>query len=54
MLAHQPLGELGVPRLQRLDDVHVIDDGAVGAVLSEMVRARIERMWMKRPVAPSP
>src|SRR5690349_11816744 len=30
MLAHQPLGELGVATLQRLDDLHVIDDRSLG------------------------
>src|SRR5579871_2335193 len=33
MLAHQVLGPLGVARLDRLDDVHVIVDRAVGAVV---------------------
>src|SRR4051812_9657107 len=33
MRAHQFLGAGGVARLQRLDDVHVIVDGAVGAIL---------------------
>src|SRR5712675_889190 len=31
--AHQLLGARGVARLQRLDDVHVIVDRAVGAIL---------------------
>src|SRR6188474_245447 len=33
MLAHQVLGALGVARLDRLDDVHVIVDRAVDAVV---------------------
>src|SRR6185312_6496778 len=32
VLAHQPLGELGVPLFQRFDDAHVIDDRARGPV----------------------
>src|SRR5262245_43563387 len=33
MLADDVLGALGVARLERLDDVHVISDRAVGAIL---------------------
>ena len=33
VIAHQLLGARGVARLQRLDDVHVVADRAVGAVL---------------------
>src|SRR5215207_3564142 len=33
MLAHQVLGALGIARLERLDDVHVIADRAVDAVV---------------------
>src|SRR3989304_3928098 len=33
VLADQPLGQLGVARLQRLDDVHVVDDRAPRPVL---------------------
>src|SRR3954454_23231500 len=33
MLAHQVLGALGVARLERLDDVHVIVDRAVHAIV---------------------
>ena len=32
MLADQPLGELGIAPLERLDDAHMIDDRARGAV----------------------
>jgi hypothetical protein len=32
MLADQPLGELGIAPLERLDDAHVVEDGAGGAV----------------------
>src|SRR5689334_7040626 len=32
MLAHEPLGELGITALQRLDDLHVIDYAPRGAI----------------------
>src|SRR5919106_5820677 len=33
VLTHEPLGQIGVAGLERLDDVHVVDDRALGAVV---------------------
>src|SRR5688572_30510145 len=33
VLADEALGELGVAALERLDDVHVVDDGALGPIV---------------------
>src|SRR3712207_2952480 len=33
VVSDQALGELGVPRLERLDDVHVVDDRALGPIV---------------------